>query len=308
MRPTVTAVGRFAPTPSGALHFGSLIAATASYLQARQHGGRWLLRIDDVDTPRVVPGSAHDIITTLAHFGFEWDGEIVWQSRRYDAYQAAFEQLRAAGMVYPCACTRRELASAELSRDGTRRYPGTCRQGMAAGGMLRAWRLRTDHEPGFEDLIQGWQQDCGTARVGDFVLLRADGVFAYHLATVVDDADAGVTEVVRGADLLDSTLRQLHLQQLLGLPQPLYAHLPVAVNAAAEKLSKQTRAQAIARLPTAAALFACLRFLGQAPPPDLAAAPLAELWQWAQAHWSLAQVPRCASLDASPFLQLKELS
>lgn len=293
--PTATRpyVGRFAPSPSGALHFGSLVAATGSYLEARTHGGRWLLRIEDVDTPRTVPDAANGIIATLAHFGFEWDGDIVWQSRRSEAYRAALEHLQAAGYAFACACTRREMADSGLARDGSRRYPGTCREGLPAGRSARAWRVRAQGVVGFEDGVQGWQQEDLAADSGDYVVLRADGLFAYQLAVVVDDADAGITHVVRGADLLDSTARQLHLQGLLGVPSPCYAHLPVATNAAGEKLSKQTLATAIDTHPPAHALLAALRFLGQAPPAALGRAHTAEVWQWALHHWQLSAVPRC---------------
>lgn len=286
-------IGRFAPSPTGALHFGSLVAAVGSYLDARTHGGRWLLRIEDVDAPRSVPGAAEGIIATLARFGFEWDGEIVRQSRRSAAYEAALDPLKAAGHAYPCVCTRRELAGQPLARDGSRRYPGTCRGGLAPGREGRAWRVRADGVIHFDDAVQGPQEIDLAADAGDYVVRRADGLFAYQLAVVVDDAFQAVTHVVRGADLLDSTARQIHLLGLLGAPVPAYAHLPLATNAAGEKLSKQTLARAIDEHPPQAALLAALRFLGQNPPGTLAGAPLAELWRWAQAHWSIAAVPHC---------------
>lgn len=285
-------VGRFAPSPSGPLHFGSLVAALGSYLEARFHGGRWLLRIEDVDTPRTVPGAADAIIATLARFGFEWDGDIVWQSRRIEAYSAALERLKGSGHAFACACTRREMADSALTRDGSRRYPGTCRNGLPPGRSARAWRVRAEGVIHFEDAIQGAQREDMAIDVGDYVVLRADGLFAYQLAVVVDDAEAGVTHVVRGADLLDSTARQLHLQALLGLPRLAYAHLPVATNAAGEKLSKQTLARAIDDHPPAAALLAALDFLGQKPPAELDHSPLPDIWRWALAHWDLAAVPR----------------
>jgi len=289
---SATYTGRFAPSPSGPLHFGSLVAAAGSYLEARSHGGRWLLRIEDVDSPRTVPGAAEGILATLARFGFEWDGEVVWQSQRTEAYVAALERLKAADHAFPCACTRREMADSALARDGSRRYPGTCRPGLPPGRSARAWRVRAEGTIRFEDAIQGWQQEDLEHDSGDYVVLRADGLFAYQLAVVVDDGEAGITHIVRGADLLDSTARQIHLQGLLGMPQPAYAHLPVATNAAGEKLSKQTLAQAIDEQPPAAALVAALRFLGQAPPTALARAPLAEVWQWARQYWCLAAIPR----------------
>jgi glutamyl-Q tRNA(Asp) synthetase len=252
-----------------------------------------------VDAPRAVPGAAEGILRTLARFGFEWDGPVVWQSRRTAAYRDAFERLRAAGQVFGCACTRREMADSALARDGTRRYPGTCREGLPAGREARAWRLRV--APGavrFDDAVQGPVAEDVAADVGDFVLLRADGLFAYQLAVVVDDAEAGVTEVVRGADLLDSTPRQILLQRLLGYPTPRYAHLPVAGNAAGEKLSKQTLARAVDDARPQQVLVDALSFLGQAPPDGLAEAELDALWAWARAHWSMARVPRCRLVPA----------
>ncbi|MCC4115022.1 tRNA glutamyl-Q(34) synthetase GluQRS [Aromatoleum toluclasticum] len=291
-------IGRFAPSPTGPLHFGSLVAAIGSYLEARSHRGSWLLRIEDVDAPRTVPGAAEGIIATLARFGFEWDGEIVWQSRRLDAYRAAFEQLTAAGHIFPCACTRREMADSALARDGSRIYPGTCRNGLPPGRSAHAWRVRAEGTVAFDDRIQGLQEEDLVRDVGDFVVLRGDGQFAYQLAVVVDDAAAGVTDVVRGADLLGSTGRQIHLQHLLGVATPGYAHLPVVVNAAGEKLSKQTLAAPIDALPASAALAAGLEFLGHTPPAELAHGPLAALWAWATAHWQLDRVPRRAHAQA----------
>ncbi|QDF95877.1 tRNA glutamyl-Q(34) synthetase GluQRS [Azoarcus sp. DD4] len=285
-------VGRFAPSPTGPLHFGSLVAAAGSLLEARAHQGRWLLRIEDVDTPRCIAGAAGGILATLERFGFEWDGEVVWQSDRIDAYAAALERLKSAGHAFPCACTRRELADSALARDGSRRYPGTCRQGLPPGREARAWRVRAEGLIGFEDAIQGWQEEDLARDCGDYVVLRADGLYAYQLAVVVDDAAAGITHVVRGADLLDSTARQIHLHHLLGTPAPAHAHLPVATNAAGEKLSKQTLARAIDDQPPSGALVAALAFLGQNPPADLADMPLAEVWRWARANWQLARVPR----------------
>ncbi|TAH43871.1 MAG: tRNA glutamyl-Q(34) synthetase GluQRS, partial [Betaproteobacteria bacterium] len=274
-------VGRFAPSPSGPLHFGSLVAAIGSFLEARSHAGRWLLRIEDVDTPRTLPGAADAIIATLARFGLEWDGDIVWQSRRTAAFAAALERLKTSGDAFPCACTRRELADSALTRDGSHRYPGTCRDGLPPGRSARAWRVRATGLIRFDDAIQGPQQEDLEADVGDYIVLRADRLFACELAVVVDDADAGVTHVVRGADLLDSTARQIHLQRLLGLWTPAYAHLPVATNGAGEKLSKQTLARAIDDHPPAAAFTAALSFLGQRPPPELVRASLREVRDWA---------------------------
>ena len=286
--------GRFAPSPTGPLHFGSLVAAVGSYLDARAHGGQWLLRIEDIDAPRTMAGASDDILRTLDGFGFEWDGEVLVQSRRLDLYHAALVRLQLDGEVYPCACSRREIAAASSSRsvDGGLLYPGTCRAGLAAGKAARAWRLRLpDQELRFVDRLQGEVRQSLQREVGDVVLLRADGQYAYQLAVVVDDAAQGVNAVVRGVDLLDSTARQIWLQRRLGLPTPSYAHLPVVVNAAGEKLSKQTQAPAVASSGGSALLGRALRFLGQPLPAEMHGAPLAEFWRWAIANWSMARVP-----------------
>jgi glutamyl-Q tRNA(Asp) synthetase len=277
------------------LHFGSLVAALGSCLEARVRGGRWLLRMEDVDEPRCSSTVADVILRTLENCGFAWDAEVVVQSRRKARYREALDSLQSAGLVYPCACSRRELADSALASDGAPIYPGTCRMGLPAGKAVRIWRLRVGEKTlCFDDALQGRCCQDLARDVGDFVLLRADGYFAYQLAVVVDDAEQGVTHIVRGADLLDSTLRQIYLQQCLGLPTPAYAHLPVALNAAGEKLSKQTRAAAIET--GAPALVDALAFLGQRPPPELTRADVAEVWGWALANWELAAVPRRRSL------------
>ena len=286
--------GRFAPSPTGPLHFGSLVAAVGSYLDARAQGGEWLVRIEDVDEPRTVPGAADGILRTLEAFGFAWDGEVVVQSRRLDLYHAALSRLQLDGKVYPCACSRSEIAAAstQASVDGGLLYPGTCRNGLGDGKAARAWRLRVpDHDFRFFDRVQGESRQNLEREVGDFVLLRADGQYAYQLAVVVDDALQGVNAVVRGVDLLDSTARQMWLQQCLDLPTPTYAHLPVVVNAAGEKLSKQTRAAAVDPAQGSVQVAAALRFLGHPPPTELQDAPLADLWRWAIGAWSITRVP-----------------
>ena len=286
--------GRFAPSPTGPLHFGSLVAAVGSYLDARSQNGEWLVRIEDVDAPRTVPGAADGILRTLETFGFEWDGEVLVQSRRHDFYHAALVRLQLAGDVYPCACSRSEIAglSSVTSIDGGLLYPGICRNGLAEGKAARAWRLRVpDREIQFQDRIQGLSRQNLEREVGDFVLLRADGQYAYQLAVVVDDALQGINAVVRGVDLLDSTARQMWLQQKLGLPTPSYAHLPVVVNAAGEKLSKQTKAAAADPAQGSALLASALSFLGHDVPPDLRQAPVADFWCWAISAWSIAKVP-----------------
>lgn len=285
--------GRFAPSPTGSLHFGSLVAAVGSFLEARTRGGEWLLRMEDVDAPRCSRAAADEILRTLEACGFAWDGAVVWQSCRGDAYAAALEGLKAAGCVFACACTRKELADSAIAPDGATIYPGTCRQGLAAGRAARAWRLRVGNAHiGFDDAIQGRLDSDLAIEAGDFILLRADGLFAYQLAVVVDDAAAGITHVVRGADLLASTARQIFLQQCLGVPTPCYAHLPVAVNAAGEKLSKQTRAVAVNSSRPGPELFAVLEFLGQRPPAELSGAGPGELWAWAIGNWRVDRVPR----------------
>ena len=287
--------GRFAPSPTGLLHFGSLVAAVGSYLDARVHGGRWLVRIEDVDAPRAVPGAADAILRTLEGLGFVWDGEVWWQSDRGDAYRDALARLQTAGHVYPCGCSRSEIAAvaSRKSIDGGFLYPGTCRAGLATGRTARAWRLRVpDREWRFSDRVQGEVRQNLARDTGDFVLLRADGLFAYQLAVVVDDAAQGVNAVVRGADLIDSVVRQIWLQQCLGLSVPSYAHLPVAVNAAGEKLSKQTRAPEVDVAQGSRLLCEVCAFLGHPPPIDLYGAPLADFWRWAISAWSINRVPR----------------
>lgn len=293
--------GRFAPSPTGPLHFGSLVAALGSHLDARAAGGEWLLRMEDVDEPRTLPGAADAILRTLERLGFAWDGEVAYQSRRKPLYQAAFERLRLADAVFPCACTRREVADSVLGIDGAPRYPGTCRNGLPQGRDARAWRLKV--EPGevcFDDALQGRICQDLAAEVGDFIVLRADGYFAYQLAVVADDAAQGISHVVRGADLIDSTPRQICLQGYLGLPRPAYLHLPAAVNAAGEKLSKQTRAQPIDADRPQAALAAALEFLGQRPPAELQDVGLEDLWRWAIMHWDRSRLPRCRLAAAPP--------
>ncbi|KIF82736.1 tRNA glutamyl-Q(34) synthetase GluQRS [Noviherbaspirillum autotrophicum] len=262
---TSSYIGRFAPSPSGPLHKGSLVAALASYLDAKAHDGRWLVRIEDIDEARTVPGAADAILQCLGAFGMRWDGEVVWQSRRKPLYEAAFARL--GSHTYACGCTRREIADSRIgvASDGAAVYPGTCRPGLAAGKTARAWRLRVPEHASawvaFEDRWMGTVTQNLASEVGDFVLRRADGFWAYQLAVVVDDAEQGVTDVVRGADLLDSTPRQIYLQRLLGLPTPRYLHVPVVTNAEGEKLSKQTGAQTLDPGKPLEELIAAARFL-----------------------------------------------
>jgi glutamyl-Q tRNA(Asp) synthetase len=260
--------GRFAPSPTGPLHFGSLVGALASYLDARAHRGAWLVRIEDIDGPRTVPGADRDILATLDRFGMRADEPPVWQSARTAHYQQAFDALQQAGLVYPCGCTRKEIADSLASahaRHTTLAYPGTCRNGLH-GKRARAWRLRVPDGSAavvaFEDRWQRMQTQNLATEVGDFVLKRADGQWAYQLAVVVDDADARITHVVRGADLLDSTARQIYLQRRLGVPTPAYLHVPVVLDAHGDKLSKQTGAMPLDAHAPLAALEAAARHLG----------------------------------------------
>lgn len=292
-------VGRFAPSPTGPLHFGSLVAAVGGYLDARAQGGRWLLRMEDLDEPRCSQIHADEILRLLEACGFEWDGAVVYQSRRKEAYQAALEWLVDAGHAYPCACSRSEIADSSIIGIEGPVYPGTCRDGLQ-GRAPRAWRVRVDARPVcFEDRLQGEYCQNLEADIGDFVVRRADGFFAYQLAVVVDDHVQGVTHVVRGADLLASTPRQIHLQRLLGYATPSYLHLPVAVNEAGQKLSKQTLAAPLEASTAGSALLAALRFLGQRPDETLAGAKGTEILAWAAKNWSLP-----AGLNKTPFCRV----
>ena len=334
--PDPTYRGRFAPSPTGPLHFGSLATAVGSYLDAKHHHGTWLVRMEDLDTPRCVPGAADGILRTLEAFGLYWDDvgralpaiektmsgkarpTVMHQSQRSNAYEEALQHLQAINAIYPCCCTRKEISDSALHGIEGPVYPGTCRNGIPAGREGRAWRVRTDDRlVEFNDALQGGHPDtvrvsgeCGRggpaaapasgcfavtcrsritqhleSEIGDFVVKRADGLFAYQLAVVVDDAFQGITHVVRGSDLLYSTPRQIYLQQLLGFTTPAYMHLPVAVNAQGDKLSKQTLAPAITTDDIIATLIAVLEFLRQQPPAELLQGSVEEILGWAAAHW-----------------------
>lgn len=283
-------IGRFAPTPSGYLHFGSLIAALASYLDARSVGGRWLLRMEDIDPPREVPGAQAAILQTLESYGFEWDGPVVRQSERHAAYAEVVERLLAQGLAYACICSRKQLEG----YGGI--YPGFCRDaGHSPAGA--AIRLRVPElEYGFVDRVQGaFCQHLGR-EVGDFVIRRRDGFYAYQLAVVLDDAWQGVTDIVRGADLLDSTPRQLYLQELLGLPQTRYLHLPLIIQPDGHKLGKSYRSPPLSADQAGPLLLRALRALGQRPPAELDGAAPRELLDWGVAHWDADRIPRCRTL------------
>jgi len=317
--------GRFAPSPTGPLHFSSLVAAVGSYLDARHHHGTWLVRMEDLDIPRCVFGAADGILRTLEAFGLRSDEPVIYQSQRSAAYEDALRQLQDSGAVYPCCCTRKEISDSALLGIEGPVYPGTCRNGIPAGREERAWRVRTDcpllppcrgkvgmgvesqglisstpslplplqgggkisQDSGveFDDALQGHIAQHLESEIGDFVVKRADGLFAYQLAVVVDDAFQGITHVVRGADLLASTPRQIHLQRLLGLPTPRYMHLPIAVNEAGEKLSKQTLAAPVDSSRAAATLLSVLDFLQQHPPANLIGSEVGTVLDWAVQNW-----------------------
>jgi glutamyl-Q tRNA(Asp) synthetase len=279
--------GRFAPSPTGPLHFGSLLAAVASYLEANRHAGRWLLRIENIDPPREQPAASERIVTALEAYGFEWHGPVIYQADSEAAHREALASLIQSGLAYGCSCSRRDLSDAPRTDLGTR-YPGYCRERHLQSGPDIAIRIRTDDTPVcFVDQLQGPQQQRLGTETGDFVILRKDGLVAYHLAVVVDDNLQGVTHVVRGIDLMDSTPRQIWLQRCLGYESPVYAHFPVAVNADGSKLSKLTGAAAIPLDNVSSTLWSALTALRQEPPEQLATAPTNVIWDWAREHWDL---------------------
>ena len=282
--------GRFAPSPTGPLHFGSLVAAIASWLDARHAGGEWLVRIEDIDETRTVPGAAEDILRTLEAFGLAWDGAVEWQTRRKPLYDAALAELRAGGLAYRCRCSRREIADSGLRGIEGAVYPGTCRHLALAGDVAGADRFVVPAgSVQFADRVQGVVAQDVAHAVGDFVLKRRDGLHAYQLAVVVDDAAQGITDVVRGADLLPSTARQVLLQRALALPTPRYLHFPVVADAAGEKLSKQTLAQPVDARDAQRLVARALAFLGQAAPvPADPARMLAEALE----KWDVDAIPK----------------
>ena len=298
--------GRFAPSPSGPLHFGSLVAAVGSYLDARAHSGQWLVRIEDLDPPRTRPGAADLILTQLETFGMQWDGPVVHQSSRFEIYADALERLARGHHLRECTCTRSALARLPENQSrptGTGEelfHPMECLAddgGYVPGSALRL-RVAAG-KVGFDDRSLGPQSYDVAATVGDFVLRRRDGLYAYQLAVVVDDAAQGITDVVRGCDLLASTARQVLLQRALGLPPVRYLHLPLAVDDRGFKLSKSGDAPAIGPPDRMAGqLVAVLRFLGQSPPAALLRAPLSEVWDWAREHWRVEGFAGCAARAA----------
>mgnify|MGYP001591624915 FL=1 len=279
--------GRFAPSPTGPLHYGSLLTAVASYLNIRANNGTWLVRIDDLDPPRQMPGAVSEILHALEVYGLHWDQDIVYQSKRQHIYDEALAKLQEKGLVYFCSCSRKDI----LER-GERVYSGHCRKGHLAGRKQYAMRIKVPQTTlSWNDLIQGPQITELFQANGDFVVRRADGLYAYHLAAVIDDAAQRITESIRGADLLPSTSAQRYLQQVLDIEPPEYGHIPVAVNEKGEKLSKQAGATPISTVDPATTLCKVLQDLGQAPPEDLEASSVSDILRWGQKNWSLDNVP-----------------
>ncbi len=284
--------GRFAPSPTGPLHLGSLLTALASYLDARSRSGIWRVRMEDLDPPREMSGAADSILRTLERYGLHWDGTVLYQSQRHALYEEAVQQLLQKKLAFYCTCSRKDLQLL-----GATAYPGTCRHQHTLPRTDFAIRAQVNDTPiTFDDALQGHCTFNLSTDGGDFIIKRKDGLYAYHLAVVIDDVAQSITHIVRGSDLLDSTPRHIHLQRLLGLPTPHYAHLPVLVNAQGQKLSKQTFAAPLPEDNPVPALFACLQSLGQHPPAELQQASRDELLHWGTAHWSLQRVPHCASL------------
>ncbi len=286
----MSVIGRFAPSPTGPLHFGSVVAAVASYLQAKSQYGKWLVRIDDIDPPREQSGACASILKTLEFLGLHWDGEVLFQRHRQDAYQEALDLLFDKKLIYRCICSRKQLQG--------NAYPGTCRLKEHSSEQQHALRIITNQTPvNFNDGIQGHLQQNLETDIGDFIVRRADDLIAYHIAVVVDDAWQGITEIVRGADLLDVTPRQIYLQRILNYPTPAYAHIPAAVDADGKKLSKQHHAQPVDDIQPAFTLFSALNFLGQQPDEGLLQGNVEEIIQWGVKHWSMEKIPEQSTIE-----------
>ena len=289
--------GRFAPSPTGPVHFGTLIAAVGSYLQAKKNHGEWIIRMEDVDITRKVEGSDTDILHTLETFGFEWHGEVIYQSQQTEHYEHALEQLISQSLVFPCSCSRKQLATSDTDQVDSQIYPGICRNRQLPETRTDETRehalriLAEDITIKFDDAVMGEQSQNIKQQCGDFIIKRRDGLFAYQLAVVVDDALQNVTEIVRGSDLLDSTERQIYLQQLLGYPTPAYCHLPLAVDAGGNKISKSEGAAKVDIKNREKLICSVLEFLGQDPPADLSGCNLNDIWKWGADNWNIGQVP-----------------
>jgi len=290
-----TCRGRFAPSPTGPLHLGSLYTALARFLEARPKRGQWIVRIDDIDTPRCVPGASEKILKTLEHFGLHWDQPVDYQSKRLDQYREAIHTLKETGRTYPCRCSRKSL-------EGTKPvYPGWCRNRNIDRNQPHAIRVTVDNHPvSMNDRIQGAFSQNLAASHGDFIIRRRDGIYAYQLAVVLDDAQSGITEVVRGCDLLHNTPRQIHLYRLLGLPIPSYCHIPVLVDQHGHKLSKQTGAPPVESIEPGPLLYQLLQGLGQNPPQALRIALPDEILTWAMTHWNLRKIPKTRQIAIMP--------
>ena len=290
--PATQYIGRFAPTPSGYLHFGSLVAAVASYLDARSVGGKWLVRMEDLDPPREMPGAQAAILETLERYGFEWDGPVERQSDRHAAYSAQVEQWLRSGLAYACTCSRKQLEGS----NGI--YPGTCRDAQHDWHGDVAIRIRVPElDYRFTDRLQGeFHQHLGR-EVGDFIICRRDGLFAYQLAVVLDDAWQGVTDIVRGADLLDNTPRQLYLQELLGIAAPRYLHVPLIIQPDGHKLGKSYRSPPLEAEQAAPLLVRALKALGQNPPAGLAQSAPGDVLTWGIRHWNAEAIPHSLTLE-----------
>ena len=286
-------IGRFAPSPTGPLHIGSLLTAVASYVDAKSQNGQWLVRMEDIDPPREMAGAADSILQTLKHYGLHWDGDILFQSQQQDRYELAVQELLASGKAFYCTCSRSQI----LAASGSTTYPGTCRHCHQLPTEPFAVRLQVqDRQIQFEDGLQGFQHCNLQQQGGDFVIKRKEGLYAYHLAVVLDDALQGITHIVRGSDLLDSTFCHWYLQEVLNLPHPHYTHLPVIVNQEGQKLSKQTFAEPVPLTDPWPYLLNCLRALGQSPPDSLRGASATAILEWSCEHWQMQRVPHQPSI------------
>jgi glutamyl-Q tRNA(Asp) synthetase len=289
--------GRFAPSPTGSVHYGTLVAAVGSYLQAKKNNGEWIIRMEDVDTTRKVKGSDIEILKTLETFGFQWQGEVIYQSQRTELYEHALEQLISQSLIFPCLCSRKQLVKIDSSI-----YPGTCRSRLLPDVNPHALRIHANNiSITFNDCVMGKQTQNIQHECGDFIIKRRDGLFAYQLAVVVDDALQGITEVVRGADLLNSTNRQIYLQQQLNYATPLYCHLPLAIDKDGNKISKSVGAASIDIRHKEKLLVSVLHFLGQSAPDDLAQSTLEDIWKWAIQHWNIRSIPQKNAIPLPSF-------
>lgn len=299
--------GRFAPSPTGALHFGSLIAAVGSYLEAKSHNGEWLVRIENLDKPREIPAASHEIFRALEILGMEWDHEVIYQDQRKDTYENILTILNKRGLTYSCTCTRKEIADSSITGISGQIYAGTCRNNVQNKDRSGAVRIKTDNNIiEFEDSLHGLISQRLESETGDFILRRSDGIYAYQLAVVADDATQGITNVVRGADLLDSTPRQIYLQKLLGYSTPTYMHLPVAVNNQGEKLSKQTKAALLDISNPVKQLVEAVNFLDQEPPIELLGNNVSSFWKWAIENWHPEKIHKKRTLPFPTKLRLND--